>query len=73
MDEILIVGQVFHCCICGGEHIATEALLGVTMVRLKDEKTQYRPIPTDATEKAAWIAEVRAALASIADDTGHGQ
>lgn len=61
MDEILIVGQVFHCCICGGEHTATEELIGGTMVNLGDGETQYRPMPKDAAKKAAWIAEVNAA------------
>ena len=62
MDEILIVGQVFHCCICDGEHTVTEELIGGTMLNLTDGEMQYRGMPKDAAEKDAWLAEVNAAL-----------
>ena len=62
MDEILIVGEVFPCCICGGEHTATETFPPGTTLKLDDGKEQYRGVPKDAAEKEAWLAEVNAAL-----------
>ncbi len=64
--DILVVGQSWYCCLCGHEHIATETFPGGTMVVLGDGEMQYRPMPKDAAEKAAWLAEVAAATPSPA-------
>lgn len=61
--EILAVGERCYCSGCGGYHAAgvppgpTE-----TYVAHDDrEHLEIRPLPRNAPEKAAWLAEVRAA------------
>lgn len=54
--DILAIGDVFDCPLCGEKHAATSDFPGETSVKVDDVVT-YRPIPRDQAEKAAWLDE----------------
>ena len=64
-DQILAVGESCSCSGCGGQHIAgLDGGPNETMIRLvADGAIEFRPLPRDAAEKAAWLAEVQRARA----------
>lgn len=62
-QNILSTGERFFCFDCGGYHTAGEDGPTSTIVRLeKGGDMIFRDLPQNAAEKAAWLAEVNAAL-----------
>lgn len=67
-SEIIAQGESCYCSGCGGHHAAgvepgpTETMaLHAPDDEHPDEWIEVRPLPRDAIEKAAWLAEVREA------------
>lgn len=60
-EKILAVGEKCYCSGCGGHHEAgVEPGPTQTYVTYEDDRLEVRPLPRDAAEKAAWLAELRA-------------
>ncbi len=58
--DILVVGEQCYCSGCGQKHTAEDLNLQ-TYIRANsdNEEIDFRGVPKDAAEKAAWIAEAR--------------
>lgn len=56
--EILAEGESCYCPGCGGRHVAGVDGPKQTTVQHVDGELEYRGLPKDATEKAAWLAEI---------------
>lgn len=60
-EKILAVGEQVYCSGCGGHHTAgVEPGPTETYTESTTGEFGVRPLPKDAAEKAAWLAEVRA-------------
>lgn len=55
--DIVAIGETFYCSGCGKTHTAGVDVNLQTYVSIGDGKLDYRGMPKDAEEKAAWIAE----------------
>lgn len=54
-DEIVVAGESFRCAVCGDHHIAGLDVQMQTVVFV-DNEIEFRPLPRDAAERAAWLS-----------------
>jgi len=58
-DEIVFLGESFHCPLCAHEHTAGVDVQMQTVIGPGGDEPfeDFRPLPKDATERAEWLAE----------------
>ncbi|HJV76038.1 MAG TPA: hypothetical protein VJ654_17590 [Noviherbaspirillum sp.] len=59
-SEILAEGESCYCSGCGGHHVAGKDGPTETFVEHDSGELEYRGLPKDAEEKAAWLASIGA-------------
>lgn len=57
--EIVCAGQSFRCACCEQSHVAGVDVAMQTAIGREGsgDRLDFRPLPRDATERAAWLAE----------------